>query len=116
MRLPVLVLSTLSMMALSAAAAESWKNVPIVDTQCAPKVKDAPDAHTTACALQCSKHGFGVITADGSFLLLDDVGNKKAVAALKATGRTDHLRATVTGDRQGDTIKVTSLSLEGQAR
>ena len=116
MRLPVLVLSALSMMVMPVFAAESWKDVPLVDRQCAPKVKDDPDAHTTKCALQCAKHGFGVMTADGSFLLLDEVGNKKTVAALKATAKADHLRATVTGDRQGDTIKVTSLSREGQAQ
>lgn len=116
MRLSVLLLSTLWMIAMPAAAAESWSDVPLVDTQCAPKVKDDPDVHTTKCALQCAKHGFGVITADGSFLLLDEAGNKKAMAALKATKKTDRLRATVTGDRQGDTIKVSSLSLEGPAQ
>src|SRR5262245_31656441 len=116
MRLSVLVLSVLSMIAVPAVAAETWSGVPLVDAQCAPKVKDDPDAHTTMCALQCVKHGFGILTADGSFLLLDAAGNKQAEAALKATKKIDHLRATVTGDRQGDMIKVASLSLDGTAR
>ena len=40
MRLPVIVLSALSMMVMPVFAAESWKDVPLVDTQCAPKVKE----------------------------------------------------------------------------
>ncbi len=106
----------LAVPAVSTAAVEIWTNVALVDTQCAPKVKDDPDAHTTKCALQCATHGFGVITPDGSFLLLDEAGNQKAVAALKATKKTDHLRATVIGERHGDSIKVASLSLEGPTR
>ncbi len=116
MRKLALLLLILAVSAVSTAAAETWTDVGLVDTQCAPKVKEDPDAHTTKCALQCAKSGFGIITADGSFLTLDETGNQKAVAALKATKKTDHLRATVNGDRQGDTIKVTSLSLEGPAR
>jgi ribosomal protein S5 len=112
MRQLVLVLLMLVVPAVSTAAVETWTNVALVDTQCAPKVMDDPDAHTTKCALQCAKSGFGIITADGSFLTLDEAGNKKAAAALKATKKTEHLRATVTGDRQGDTIKVASLSLD----
>jgi hypothetical protein len=94
------------------AAAETWKSVAVVDTMCAVKVKADPDKHPTSCALTCAKGGFGVLTADGSFLKLDEAGNEKAVAALKNTKKSDHLRATVTGERNGDTIKVESLSLD----
>jgi ribosomal protein S5 len=116
MRKLALLLLILAVPTVSTAGAETWTDVALVDTQCALKVKEDPDAHTTKCALQCAKHGFGVIIADGSFLILDEVGNKKAVATLKATKKTDHLRATVTGERQGDTIKVASLSLDGPAQ
>jgi hypothetical protein len=116
MRELVLVLLMLAVPAVSTAAVETWTNVALVDTQCAPKVKDDPDAHTTKCALQCATHGFGVITSDGSFLRLSEAGNQKAIAALKATKNVDHLRATVTGERQGDSIRVTSLSLKGPTR
>ena len=94
------------------AAAETWKNVVVVDTMCSVKVQAAPDAHPTKCALACAKSGFGILTADGSFLKLDEAGNQKAVAALKSTSKTDHLRATVTGERDGGTIKVQSLNLD----
>jgi hypothetical protein len=94
------------------AAAETWKNVSVIDTQCLSRVKDKPDEHATKCALQCAKSGYGFLTADGTYLKFDPAGNEKALAALKATKKTDHLRATVAGDRDGDTIKVTSLSLD----
>jgi hypothetical protein len=94
------------------AADETWKGVPLVDTMCSAKVKDAPDKHTTSCAISCAKGGFGIIAEDGSYLKFDDAGNKKALSALKATKKTDHLRATVVGERDGDTIKVKSVSLD----
>ncbi len=111
-----LMLLMLTVPSVSTAAVETWTNVALVDTQCAPKVKDDPDSHTAKCALQCATHGFGVITHDGSFFLLDEAGNRKAIAALKATQKVDHLRATVTGEHLRDSIKVVSLSLEEPTR
>jgi len=93
-------------------AADTWSNVPLVDTMCSTKVKDHPDAHTKACALQCATGGFGIIAADGTFLKLDDEGNAKAVAALKAATTSDHVRVTLAGERKGDTIEVASLRLQ----
>ena len=95
-----------------AATAETWKNVPVIDTLCLTKVKANPDSHTTACALQCAKGGYGLLAADGAYLKFDQAGNDKTVAALKATKKTDHLRATVEGDREGDTVKVKSVTLD----
>jgi hypothetical protein len=94
------------------AAAETWKNVPVIDTLCVSKVKADPDKHTTQCALQCVKGGYGLLTAEGTYLKFDAPGNDKTVAALKATKRADHLRATVVGDRDGENIKVTSISID----
>jgi hypothetical protein len=95
-----------------AVAAETWKNVPIVDTLCVSRVKADPDKHTTQCALQCVKGGYGLLTAEGAYLKFDAPGNDKTVAALKATKKADHLRATVIGDRDGENVKVTSISIE----
>jgi hypothetical protein len=97
---------------LTAFAAETWKNVPVVDTNCISKVKSNPDAHTTKCALQCQKEGYGLVTADGTYLKFDATGNEKTLAALKTTKKADHLRATVTGERDGETIKVTALTID----
>src|SRR5689334_9443770 len=85
--------------------AETWKNASLVDANCSGKVKDNPGAHTRACALQCAKSGFGILTSNGTFLKFDSEGNEQATAALKSSQAADHLRATVTGDREGDTIK-----------
>jgi hypothetical protein len=91
-------------------AGTTWKDAALVDTMCASKVMDNPDAHTKKCALQCQKKGYGIF-ADGMLLKFDEAGNEKALAALKATDRTDHLRVTVSGDLDGDTIKVASLEM-----
>lgn len=112
MKKAVFLLVTWALLLPLSAAAETWKNVAVVDTMCSVKAKAEPDKHTTKCALTCAKSGFGILTADGSFLKFDEAGNEKAVAALKQTKKADHLRATVTGERDGDTIKVQSLSLE----
>ncbi len=96
------------------AAAETWTNVPLIDSMCAAKMKANPDAHTVRCALTCAGAGgdLGILTADGTFLKFDKMGKEKAVAALKATKKVDHVRATVTGMRAGDTITVQSLKLD----
>jgi hypothetical protein len=92
-------------------AAETWTNAPLVDANCAAKVKNTPDAHTRNCALQCSKSGFGILTEDGTFLTFDSQGNQQALSELKNSQANDHLRVTVSGDREGDTIKVTLLKM-----
>jgi hypothetical protein len=91
--------------------AETWKDASLVDVNCSGKVKDNAGTHTRACALQCAKSGFGILTSDGTFLKFDGEGNEKAAAALKSSQANDHLRATVTGDREGDTIKVKTLKM-----
>ena len=94
-----------------AAAAETFKDVPVVDSNCFKKVADAPDNHTRECALKCEASGYGIITDDKKFLKFDSAGNKEIAAALKASTKKDHLRVNVSGDVQGDTLKVTSITL-----
>jgi len=71
------------------------------------------EAHTRQCALMpaCQKSGYGVFTWDNKFLKFDEAGNRKALAALKASKKEDYLKVDVTGELQGDTIKVVSLKL-----
>jgi hypothetical protein len=57
------------------------------------------------------KKRFGILTADGQYSKLDAQGNEQAIGALKTFQANDHLRATITGDREGDTIKVKSLKM-----
>lgn len=93
------------------AIAESYDNVPVVDVNCSRKAAADPDSHTRDCALQCAGSGFGIVTKDQHFLKFDAGGNAKVAEALKASTKKDHLRVNVTGDVQGDTLKVASVTL-----
>ncbi|MBV9073839.1 MAG: hypothetical protein JOZ10_09425 [Acidobacteria bacterium] len=92
-------------------AEQTFNNVPVVDTMCSKKVADNPDAHTKACAIACQGGGFGIITSDKKFLKFDSAGNQKVLAAIKSSKKEDHLRVDVSGDVQGDTLKVTTVKL-----
>jgi hypothetical protein len=85
--------------------------VPVVDVNCSKKVAAEPDAHPRECALKCAGSGFGIVTSDKKFLKLDSTGNEQVLQALKSSDKKDHLHVDVTGDVQGDTLKVTSLKL-----
>ena len=93
------------------AANESYKNVSVIDANCSKKAAADPDSHTRSCALQCAMSGFGILTADKKFIKFDDDGSKKVEEALKASLKKDHLRADVSGELNGDTLKVTSIKL-----
>jgi hypothetical protein len=95
----------------SFAMAENYQNVPLMDTNCSRRAAANPDAHTRDCALKCAGSGFGIVTKDQRFLKFDAAGNAKIAEALKASDKKDHLRVNVSGDVQGDTIKVDSISL-----
>jgi hypothetical protein len=41
-----------------------------------------------------------------------EAGNAKAIAALKASKKKDNLRVKVTGELEGETIKVSALKLQ----
>jgi hypothetical protein len=94
------------------AAAETWQNLPLVDHSCLEKVKADPDKHETSCLIMCSKSGYGVLTSDGTWLKFDEKGNEEALKALKATQKENGIRVTVTGEREGDSIKVSSLKID----
>ena len=58
------------------ALAGEWQNASLVDQMCREKaaVKADPDKHPTSCLLKCASSGYGIITADGGWLKLDDQG------------------------------------------
>lgn len=93
------------------AASASYKNVSLVDVSCSKKAAANPDAHTRSCALMCAKSGYGILTSDNHFLKFDANGNKEILQELKASQEKDHLRVNVSGDVQGDTLKVSSVKL-----
>jgi hypothetical protein len=97
--------------ALPSLAADTYKNAPVVDVNCSKKAAADPDSHTRECALKCAASGFGIVTPDNKFLKFDSDGNAKIAEALKASDKKDHLRVDVSGDVQGDTLRVTSIRL-----
>ena len=94
-------------------AAETWKNVSLMDAGCATKkaAMAAPEKHTKSCAMQCSKAGYGAVV-DGKFVKFDKKGSELAAAAIKASDKKDNLRANVTGEMKNGEIEVSSLTME----
>lgn len=92
------------------AEAQKWENVSIVDGMCLSKVKSDPDKHPKKCLLQCASEGYGILDKDGNYIKLDSAGTDQVVKLLNNTDKTDHLRFDVQGERNGDTIKVTSVA------
>ncbi len=93
------------------AWAETWERAALIDTLCKARFEGKTDEHTTACALQCAKGGYGIVVA-GAFLPFDERGNELALAALKATRKKDSLRVTVEGALENGTIRVSKLSID----
>ena len=69
------------------------------------------EAHERTCALMpdCQRSGYGVFTYDNKFLKFDKSGDRKALAMLRASKKDDDLKVEVTGEIQGDMIKVATL-------
>ena len=90
----------------------------LIDRECAPGIieqgKEASANHDRSCALMdlCAQSGFGVLTSDGKFVTFDDPGNEKAIAAIENASKDKDYQVTVSGERQGDEIKVESLKLD----
>lgn len=90
------------------AMAETWSGT-LVDVMC--KGRDLA-SHSTKCAVNCSKGGYGLVMGDGKFLKFDESGNARALAALKKTTKEKDLKAKVTGSLDGDLVKVDSIDLQ----
>lgn len=90
----------------------------LMDKMCSMKaVKEGQKAaimHTRQCAMMpdCEKSGYGVFTVDNKYLGFDAAGNEQAAAALKSCKKKDNLKVKVSGEVDGETIKVASLKLQ----
>ncbi len=71
------------------------------------------EAHTKEELLkpENEKSGYGVYTADNKFLKFDPAGNRKALAAIKASTKLDDFEVVVTGEVKDDIIKVSTLKI-----
>ena len=90
------------------ASAETFSGT-VVDVMC--RTKDLA-SHTRECAIQCSRGGYGLVTADGKFLKFDEKGNARILGLLKKSAKEKDLKAKVTGTADGDVIKVEALELQ----
>jgi len=92
----------------SAAAADTFSGT-VVDVMC--RAKDLA-GHTRECAVACAKSGYGLVTADGKFLKFDETGNARTLTALKKSTKDKDLKAKVSGNVDGDVLKVQSIELQ----
>jgi hypothetical protein len=85
----------------------------VVDVACSKHTSTTADGdkHTRDCALDCADSGFAIITTGDKVIKLDKAGNEKMAAALKASKAVDHVRVDVSGEQDGDTLKVTALKV-----
>jgi hypothetical protein len=70
--------------------------------------------HTRECLLMsaCQRSGYGIFTYDGDrFLAFDAAGSQKALALIQASKKVDDLRIEVTGQVQGDKLKVATIKM-----
>lgn len=65
-----------------------------------------------SCSMMKDYHraAYGLITSDKKYYRLDDNGNRLARELLANTPDKDNLKVIVSGDIDGDTIKVTNMS------
>jgi hypothetical protein len=72
------------------------------------------EAHTKECLLMpdCQKSGYGLYTQDNKYYSFDAEGSRKALALIKSSAKLVDFEVEVTGDAQGDTLKVTSIKLK----
>lgn len=113
--------------ALSGATSQTKVQGVLIDKQCSSKAETrvAPGprieggmlvayTETRQCALMssCQRSGYGVFTYDSNkFLAFDPAGNRKALAIFKNSEKEDDFRVEVTGEVQGDHMKVASIRL-----
>jgi Flp pilus assembly protein CpaB len=108
--------TALAILALALAlplSAATWKNVSLMDANCATKkaAMENPDNHTRSCSIQCAKAGYGAVV-DGKFVKFDSKGSDLAKEALQKSEKKDHLRATVNGEMKDGVIHVSSLTMD----
>ena len=89
----------------------------LVDTVCADgHLNEAGYAikHENSCNLMpgCMKTGYSLMTADKKAIKLDKKGIEEATALVKSTKKTSDLRVTVLGKMEGQTLAVSSITVD----
>jgi uncharacterized protein YuzE len=103
------LLFVLCVMLATPLSAAEWTGY-LMDTMCAASRLDKAASHTTECMKSCKQSGFGLVTKDGKYIKFNEAGNIKALNALELTGKQDELLVKVTGDMNGNVIRVESVA------
>ncbi len=89
----------------------------VIDRNCAQDILKHGRAIVLKRRHDCSlmknylRPAYGIITDGHKFLSFDDAGNKKAVRLLENTPDKDNLKVIISGEIDGDTIKVATMSI-----
>lgn len=116
--IPKLLLFACSIVGVSGLAdAADFQGV-VVDRSCADQMAKDGRAKTLKNRSECSmrkgkfqRPAYALITDDSKIYWFDDEGNKQALNLLKGTPDPDNLKVIVTGDLDGQTIKVQNMSM-----
>jgi len=97
------------------AAAETTKTGILLDAACADRMggdETKASTHKVSCSLMpsCDASGFGIVV-DGQFLKFDSSGDEKARTLLKGSQETSSFKVTVTGEVEGDNMKVKTIEV-----
>ncbi len=89
----------------------------LVDVACSARSRrkaDPPIVHSRMCMQMpsCSESGYGLLTEDKQFIRFDEESNQKVKKLLSETSKENDFRITVTGSREGETIKISKIELQ----
>ena len=118
---------SLAVLAAGIVSAATFEGV-IVDKACSPKMElrivspgnsmvggmVSAEAHTKECLLmaECQKSGYGLYMRENKFYSFDTEGNRKALALIKASSKLVNFEVEITGEVQGETLKVATIKLK----
>jgi hypothetical protein len=109
------------------ALAETWSGF-LVNSSCYESLESNHNPNDTLtyvdrdrgsevryCAPNTKTKSFAVVEEDGESFTLDPAGNVKAAALVRQTGKKQLWPVNVSGQRQKDEVKVSSISLAANA-
>jgi hypothetical protein len=102
---------------LSAFAADTTVKGYLVDLACAKEEGSKPDfgiKHSKDCLKMpdCVQTGYGVLTDGKKIIVFDAAGNEQAKKFIAALTKSDDIKVTVTGTRNGDSMTVSKIALQ----
>lgn len=112
----ILVSLCFTLVIAQAASADAIQGL-LVDQNCVEDIvkngREATFRQRPNCSLRehYDRPTYALVTDDKRYYTFDETGNKKALQILKGTPNRDGTKVVVTGDVQGDTIRVKYMSI-----